>query len=247
MHKVAQASRKQRRGTVGLSPLDFPPGVVAVTSGDLTRYADFSFSLISLQMPPSTKVVWARGVSIVQNLNSILRNGFLPYPEYRWVFLLGDDHVFKPDLLLKMLAHRLDLVAPLCVKRKPPLSPIVFSAETAPGLFKTLNWDELPSGGLLEVPATSPAGMLVRRPVIEAVPEPWFEYGQADSALMGEDLWFQKKARQKGFKIYVDLDTFIGHQTPVVIYPVNTENGWGVEIDFDNQFTTRITIPPKGA
>jgi hypothetical protein len=76
------------------------------------------------------------------------------------------------------------------------------------------------------VAAAGTGGMLVRRKVFEALPRPWFEVGQLRTDSLGEDLWFCKKAGERGFEVWVDWETQMGHLTPAAVWPVHTGEGW---------------------
>ena len=93
-----------------------------------------------------------------------------------WLWIMGDDHLFDPDILNRLLARELDVVVPLVAKRMPPFEPVIFSrlVDAEGHVYKKYRYEQLPTSGLLEVPVAGTAGMLVRRPVLNAVGDPWF-------------------------------------------------------------------------
>jgi hypothetical protein len=208
----------------------YPPGTVVIISGYLQRYTAFSQSLVSLATPPGTKISWSSGVNIASNLNHAVAEA-----EGEWIWIMGDDHLFSPDILLRLLSHQVDVVSPLVVMRQRPYAPIVFRRDLADGSFEFWPGTELPPGGLHPVAAGSGAGLLVRRYVLEALEKPYFELGQIRSTEMSEDLHFQRKIRDKGFKVYVDFDTPMGHITPSALWPQKAQDrdGWEIRIDPD--------------
>ena len=209
----------------------FPPGAIIVVSGELSRFPAFTVSLARQMQPTGSTVFWMTGVSIAHNLNKGITKGM--EQGFQWFWLLGDDHVFPPDLLLRLLAHQLPCVAPLCVYRRKPFFPIVFRERRTNGTFVPWQPSEgLPTTGVHEVAACSGAGMLIQRQVFEKMSEPWFEVGQIGTQYLCDDVYFQGKAADLGFPMAVDFDSAIGHITPMALWPVRqTEGGWGIYVD----------------
>lgn len=205
----------------------YPPGTIIIVSGYLQRYTAFSQSLVSLATPPGTKLSWSSGVNIAGNLNKAIERS-----EGEWIWIMGDDHIFAPDILLRLLNHDVDVVSPLVLMRQRPYAPIVFKRDLPDGTFEFWQGPDLPPGGLHQVAAASGAGMLVRRHVLDALDEPYFELGQIRTTEMSEDMFFYRKVREKGFKVYIDLDTLMGHITPAALWPRQTgDGGWEIKVD----------------
>jgi hypothetical protein len=204
-----------------------PPGTIILGTGSVSRFPAASMSLISLVMPLGSRVVWVMGVNIAANLNNAIRQS-----QGGWVWITADDHNFAPDTLIRLLNHGKDIVAPLCLLRGPPYSPLVFRDELSPGVFDPWPADELPLSGLHPVAASGGGGLLLSREVLDTVGDPWFEIGKVHTDELSEDLWFFSKARLAGYQPYVDFDSAIGHITPMAIWPTKTPEGrWQVTLD----------------
>jgi len=67
---------------------------------------------------------------------------------------------------------------------------------------------------LLEVGSVGAACLLIRREVLEKVKEPWFVF---NSDGLGEDMNFCNKAKENGFRIFVDFSVMCGH---LIYYPI---------------------------
>ena len=216
----------------------YPPGVVAVPSGHLSRYTAFWISLFSLQVPPGSRVSLTQGVSVGENLNISVRNMLIPNPEMQWVFILGDDHTFRSDILMQLLAHDKDIVVPLCPLRSLPFKPSVFK-DRPNGSCTAIEWSEIPMEGLTPIDGTGYAGGLFKRIVFDTVKDPWWDMGPMGSSkypLWGEDLWFCRKVRDAGFTILLDPTIPVGHITTTILNPIRTEEGgWGVALDVGHQ------------
>ena len=165
-----------------------------------------------------------------------------------WIWIMGDDHILSPDTLIRLLDHNVDVVVPICVRRRPPFIPVIFKeahADTPKGQFPPWNWHELPDHGLMEIHAAGTAGMLIRKRVLEAFDDPWFEVGKAGADQLNEDTHFCGKLQRAGFKIHADLDTYIGHITPTCLWPARTATGeWTVSLDLGSN--CRFQLPPSG-
>lgn len=202
-----------------------PPGSVIIASSDLTRYAAFSRSLACLLQPPGTKLVWSTGSDICNGFNQALDSR-----EGEWVWILGDDHVFAPDLLIRLLDRQVDVVSPVVTSRRPPFRGFVFRQD-GPELVcvPTAEW---PDSGCHAYDGCSGAGMLIRSHVLDKLERPYYEAGKIRAGELNEDTYLMWKMRtQAGASIYVDFDVAMGHQTPAVIWPVRTAQGWAIEGD----------------
>ena len=212
---------------------DHPPGIVMLPVGAMTRYTAFWTCLFGLKVPPGSRIAMTQGASVAENQNIGARR-MLENPDAHWAWIIGDDHTFQPDTVYHLLDRQLDFVSPLCAMRHPPFGPSVFKQGATPeDGWPPLTWDDIPTEDLLEVDATGLAGALVRRSVFEKIQDPWFEVGSPsnDRQRFGEDLYFCKKARQAGVRIWLDPTVQVGHMTTVVLDPIRTQGGWGIGLD----------------
>lgn len=226
---------------------EYPPGAILVATGDLQRYPAFTISLLHLQRPEKTEILWSAGLNPAANFNGCIRR-MQPYHEWAWV--MGDDHVLPPDSLMKLLARDVDVIVPLCVRRQPPFIPVLFKQqrEDSPlGQFPPVTWGEIPPSGIHEVFAVGSAGMLIKRHVLEALRDPWFEIGQMATDRGDEDTHFCLKIQQAGFKIHFDTEVIIGHITPMCLWPARGSDGkWTVAIDmgkYSDGSSIRANLP----
>ncbi len=216
-----------------MSKRNHPPGSILVASSDLQRYPGFTISLLHLLRPAGTDVLWSAGLNPAANFNNTIRRMLDTNSEWAWV--MGDDHILPPDCLTKLLDRNVDVVVPLCVRRQPPFIPVLFKqqeSDSPPGQFPPFKWSEIPASGLHEAHVVGSAGMLIRRRVLEAIADPWFEVGQMATDRGDEDTHFCLKIREAGFKIYFDCDVQIGHMTPICLWPQRSATGeWSVALD----------------
>lgn len=210
-------------------------GTIGIPTGEFARFSSFGQSLLGLDTPPHTKVVWTTGGNIAKNCNRIVQE-----MEGDWLWLIGDDHVFKPDVLKRLLAREVDLVVPLCSQRVPPYSYGVYRfREDGAGVLIDLSGQT----GLVPVDLAGSAGLLVRKPVLDKMEKPYFRLGQYHAETEGEDIDFFIRAGRAGFQLYVDTDTVIGHTAMACAWPQRMPDGaYGTRLEMgaDINFTVRF-------
>lgn len=202
-----------------------PPGVVAICSGDLARYTFAMRSISSLKAPAGSLEFWWQSNNIANSINTAFK-AMIDNPAYQWCWLMGDDHTFPDDILLRQLDRDLDVVVPMCLNRYPPFDATIVKG----GKVKPL--EELPATGLYrlgEGETCGDAGMLVRRSVIEAIEPPWYDRLRS-GALGVDDQCFVARVKAAGFAVDVDLDARIGHMSPFTMLPVFSEGRWAVRL-----------------
>lgn len=202
-------------------------GTIAYCSRELDGYPTFAAHLARLcQRHPDAKLVQMVGNDIADN-----RNKAVMAAEGDWVWFIDVDMLFAPETLDRLLAHDVDVVQVLCLKRHPPHEPILWEhSPTEP--------NAIPIGRprLVEVQSLGAGGTLYRRRVFEAMKGPWFE------GILGlEDTCFAQKVRTAGFKLFVDMATPVGHTTPMVVWPVYEGGQWAIRYDAMNGQS--LTLP----
>ncbi len=87
------------------------------------RIPQFTACVATLVPTEETKLIWqaAGGGALAVVRNSVVQ-GALDYFNGRpgWTLLVDDDHVFKNDMLRRLLRHDKDLMMPTVMMRKPP-------------------------------------------------------------------------------------------------------------------------------
>lgn len=205
-----------------------PPGCIILATGDTPRYNLFNMALATLLVPNGSTLMWLPTNSVAEATNEMLKN-FLQLPAMKWAWIIGDDHWFPPDIIIKLLDREVDAVIPICLSRHAPFGPTFWKREGKHAWMPTL--EELPDHGLVEVWNCGDAGMLVQRHVAETIGYPWYDYemtsvkSETPMKRKGEDFYFTQKIRNKGFKLYADLDTRMGHMIPLIAIPEKGADG----------------------
>lgn len=198
-----------------------------MVTGELTRYALSMQSLVSLKAPQESALSWFTGVLIAKSLNAAFQT-VIDNPKLQWVWVMGDDHVFAPDTLLRLLDREKDVIVPLCLNRVPPMDPTIVDHR-----YKRMKYlEELPSGGLYQLApheTCGDAGLFIRRPVLEKLGPVWYD-SRKSGALAAEDQAFVQRIKDAGYDVWVDLDNPIGHVGNVNFMPIKKKGKWEVRL-----------------
>lgn len=202
-----------------------------MVTGELARYADTLCDLEALCVPLNSGLSWLRGVLISDLLNKSFERLYTQ-AGLQWVWVMGDDHRFHPDTVIRLLDRDVDCIIPACVHRAPPFHSNVLGIN-ADGSKKFKTMADLPTSGIYRLkPGEScgDAGILIRRRVLDALERPWYDTRRS-GAYASDDTAFTDKVRKAGFDIHVDCDVALGHITPMAITPVVNDGKWTLKID----------------
>ncbi len=228
-------------------------GTIGVCTAEAGRFSRFWACLEQMERPPGTKPVVLFGANIAENLNAALRQRIGP-----WFQFWGDDHTFAPDLLTRMLRKmddypEIDLLIPFTVRRTPPFSPVIFVDwwHNALGVptHMPLACVPPPSKWHMPIVSTGLAGAVIREHVLEAIGDPWFEWGHKMDLThpegpykirQGEDMVFCDKMTALGMKIFVDLENTVGHIIAPSVEPRWTGKDWVVDLKIGDKLITSL-------
>lgn len=202
-----------------------PPGTIVIPSGHEPRFHAFYGSLIRLlpSLPAGSAIRQTQGPDIPFNINHGIEHAV-----GEWVWIVGDDHTFEPNIIERLWQHDVAIVAPFVLRRSVPHPTVMFD-----DAMKNLRPERM-QRGLIKVRAVGGAGMLIRRQVFEKIPRPWFANRGVER--QGEDLFFCDQVHAAGMSIYVDLDTWMGHITMIEVWPkFEEERGWVCEYKNNTQ------------
>lgn len=174
------------------------------TSGNVNW--QFASSLMGLQLPGNTRVIWTVRSMIDTARNTIVKE-FLKAPG-KYLLMIDDDHIFNSDLALRLLARDVDIVGALAFKRRAEYEPCVYKKKE-----DGLHYPILPEI-FQEVDIVGTGAMLIKLDVFKKLKFPYFEtFYTKDNPPKhySVDFDFCMKAKEAGFKIYVDPDAEIKH------------------------------------
>lgn len=175
----------------------------------------FALSLAMIRKPEGDDFACAtRMGSLVYNSRNDLAMQAIQ-TGFDWVFWLDSDMVFQQDILVRMLEvareKDLDFLSGLYFRRVQPYTPVAFDhlEVNENGDCEWSEFEELPQS-LFEVGGCGFGGVLVKTAVLAKVQE---KFGNMffPIAQMGEDLSFCWRARQCGYKVWMDPTIVLGH------------------------------------
>lgn len=120
-----------------------------------------------------------------------------------WIFFLDADQIVPNDAIFRLMKHDKDIVSALYFKRYPPHFPLMY--KQIDDKFHEIV--EFQTGKLMEVDAVGAGSLLVKIGVFKKMEHPWFLQERG----VGEDIYFCKKARKLGYKIYCDTGLISRH------------------------------------
>jgi hypothetical protein len=143
---------------------------------------------------------------------------FLPFygkVDYDRIMWIDSDMIFKPQDFVKLLSHDVDIVSGLC-KRDPKSYAVTKMVDKPFAQIPGLVDSDITSDKLFEVKAVGAAFLLVKRGVFETIKRPWFltttvAHSSGAVDMVSEDVYFSIRAREAGFKIWVDPTVKITH------------------------------------
>lgn len=199
-----------------------PVGMIGMACGEGARFSECYASLIGLEKPPGTAFLQFKSMSVADNFNRIAR-AFLR-TQAEWLFLVNDDHIWAPNTLKNLLARNVDIVTGLYLARTFPFAPVIFDRVSDLGLVYPRYLDK-GEQGLVPIKAAGDGCLLIRRKVLEAVPDPWWELGNPEKDKCCHDVLFSKKVAEAGFQMYADLEVTSGHLGVFAIFPHRQPDG----------------------
>jgi hypothetical protein len=148
-------------------------------------------------------VDWARN-----DLARIAKDKLNDYTGEKFTHLLwlDDDHIFNADLALQLASSEKDMVSALYYARVGKPLPVVYVKGDDPDEYKHYPLIIIPNA-LFKVDAVGFGALLMKRDVLERVPEPWFTLDYR----AGEDIAFCVSAKKHGVEVWCDARYKLGH------------------------------------
>ncbi len=140
--------------------------------------------------------------------------------DYTHLMMFDTDHLHPADAINRLARWfvsrpQTEVVFGMQFRRGEPYDPMMFGLING-GLHAPGDWEP----GLYRVDAAAHGTMLIRRDVLERLPEPWwaYDYGTpANDIWPSEDLWFCRLCRDYGVEMSVDTTQTSPHMTTGLI------------------------------
>lgn len=170
-------------------------------------------SIFNLVVPPQVKLHFQNfyGYNIAQIRNLMadytIRNNF------DYMLWVDSDIVLPSDTLLKLLSPQKDIVSGVYIQRKPEKKIPEIYLWNSTGGMSNATVEDMQAPRLLEVAGCGFGCVLTSRKVLQDIGYPQFHYHDAldHKDTVSEDVDFCIKAKNKGYKIYVDTSIKCNH------------------------------------
>ena len=229
-----------------MKEIDTPygPGIVGVVDGGRPRYPFLLPSLMALQVPKGSDFVEASSCNVAENCNHLC-DYVVEHTQYQWLWIMGDDHWFEADTLLKLLVHKKDCIVPITPRRFFPFDPVVYRTfEPHNNVYDHFTWKDIEQfKEPFPVAAAGSAGLLVQRHVLERMPTPRFMIGRYHPSQQQEDLYFTAHANRIGHQVYCDPYAWLGHAPETYLFPYRRKDEIGIGINISGH---RMSVIPVG-
>ena len=161
---------------------------------------------------------------------------------FDYLFFLDDDMIVPLDLFERLYKHQVDIVSALAFTRHPPHKPVLYVVKSEYDTvshrsgFSNHSIFNYPKDQLVECDSVGFGSVLIHTRVLKGMDMPYF----MSTTGSGEDLWFCWNAKKKGFKVFCDTATKIGHLGTA---PVITEENYEKLNDMENLRKVYPEIP----
>ena len=193
---------------------------------------EWVYSLAATDMAGSYFMVSPRGLPPDIARNELIKA--FKKTDHEFLLLADSDATWHPEAIKRLESRNLPFVSSIFFKRDiPPVPTIGIDAGISPTSDHLYDFGytikhiveycqkrkvseqieneqcfESSDDDLIPIDGSGAHFIMVRRDVIEAIPEPWF---RCTKQLAGEDFDFSRKVKAAGFPMYADLSVYSGH------------------------------------
>jgi hypothetical protein len=138
--------------------------------------------------------------------------------DYSHIMWIDSDSIFTPENFDSLLARDKDIVSGLV--KKTPYIYLAGKIDPTKNFFQkeSLTEEDIQGTDLIETDGVGFPFMLVKKGVFESIKAPWFATDAIDEPsgpngkiYVGEDIYFCIKAKEAGYKIWLDPTVKVGH------------------------------------
>lgn len=201
--------------------------LIGIPTAEMARRADFYDYFNMLDKPDGTICSFSHGQSPARGRNLIIEQALEHNCTH--IFFLDDDVAFKPDTLMRLMSHDVDMVTGLYLFRNYPHQPIIFDYSDEEGKCRHINLEN--QTGLIEIVNAGLGCCLINTKVFRAIEKPYIRLGQLEKDGWCDDIDFFNRARAVGFKLYCDFNIPIGHFASITVWPSMVNGKWHTVYD----------------
>ena len=190
--------------------------VIAVPCMD-SMPVHFVQSLLFMEKPDDVRCVLASGSLVYDSRNELINRA--KEAEADRILFIDSDMQFDRDLMVRLgedIDAGCEIVAPLCFKRKPPFTPVIYSEmyikeEDGKKIPTATVMHDYPPSNLFQVEAVGFGCVMMTMKAVEKVVEKFGPWPFAPLTGFGEDMSFCIRARLAGVELWCDSRIRVGH------------------------------------
>src|SRR5438132_11192700 len=207
-------------------------GTVGVMGGIPFLHTEFAWSLLQMAeynhdylLQPGEHVHYEKATV---SFHPLARNDLVAKMLGDWLLQLDTDHLFEPDLLVRLLVHmehfQCDVLTGVYCHRGAPHPPVLYNWYDGNKIRHIIDWDRSVKG--FEIGSAGGGVLLVKRKVFERIRD---ELGDEPFSIvehMGEDHSFFWRLKLLGMKPYCAsrIQSYHLATTPIMLSDVQTES-----------------------
>lgn len=165
----------------------------------------FTMSLVELI---KTTMLAGVEVNVIYDLSTILlsqrenlANNVIE-ADVDFALYLDSDMIFPDTTALRLMYHNLPVVCGNYMKRSTPLQTVAYKKVGDWNSWLPLDYSE----DLIEVEGIGMGCFMFKPKILHNINRPFFQFEYFNKDWHGEDFYFQKKLRNAGYKIMVDMN-----------------------------------------
>ncbi len=173
--------------------------------GSIKSLTAFALCRALKNFPHDYKLIFKEGSILHANREQIVKTAI--EQKCTHLLFLDADMYFEEDAILRLLKRDKEIVGTHSnTRRFPTESTVILKGDVRynPSAGKK---------GCITCDSVGTGFVLIKLDVFKKLSHPWFfwESDEEGNPVIGEDYWFCRKAREVGFKVWVDLTIPMGH------------------------------------
>ena len=180
-----------------------PKVCVGVPCPDFIRTRTVATLCSLVKRDPTIAIQIKQGCLVHKNREEIVLDA-LKMGVFTHLFFVDADMCFGAEVLDRLLSRNADIIAAPYKYRNDSGDWVMLLTDKSNGHEKDIPKD------VFTAYAAGTGCMLIKMSVFEKIPRPWFAFGPPEEQV-GEDIFFCRRAREAGFRIWVDPTMEILH------------------------------------
>src|SRR5215467_564714 len=178
--------------------------LISVVTGEYARRADFYDYYNLLIKPEGSSVILCHDRSPAHGRNLVIQAAIDNGCSH--VLFIDDDMAYKPDALLKLLDHDVDIVSGLYLSRAYPHPPLAFDLANDEGAAFPMYLMPDITARLRPIVAAGLGFLLCKTEIFSKLEKPWIRLGELNQEEWCDDIGFFKRVREANIQCFVDTE-----------------------------------------